>query len=165
MISEIFPAESFFWNCLWQSTIFIVIGLTGSFILRHRSARAHQILLLAIIAAVIVPVLSTLVKHYELGLFAAKPAIIQSQPEDQDIARNLETSEIIPPEFTGQKPSVAEMDLTSAITATENDKFPLHSILLYGWLVVSLVLVLRLAVIYIRRSPAWPGDASGLRYD
>ena len=71
MISEVFSAETFFWSCLWQSTIFIAAGLLGSFILRHRSARAHQVLLLAIIAAVALPVISLLVKHYELGMFEA----------------------------------------------------------------------------------------------
>ena len=68
MTGEIFLAESFLWSCLWQSTIFIAAGLLGSFLLRHRSARAHRVLFLAMITAVIVPAASLLVKNYELGL-------------------------------------------------------------------------------------------------
>lgn len=146
MISEIFTAESFLWTCLWQSTIFIGAGLLGSFILRHRSARAHQVLLLAIIAAVTVPVISLLVKHYELGMLAAKPAIIQSQPEDKII---YETDEITSVENIEHKLGTVEKDLTSAITASEKTEFPLRSVLLYGWLAASLVLVFRLAVTFL----------------
>ena len=78
MTGEIFSIESFLWNCLWQSTIFLVAGLLGSFLLRRHSARAHRVLFLAMIAAVIVPAASILVKHYELGLFVAEPDVIQS---------------------------------------------------------------------------------------
>jgi hypothetical protein len=81
MTGGIFSAESFFWSCLWQSTIFLVAGLLGSFLLRHRSARAHRVLFLAMIASVIVPAASLLVKHYELGFFVAEPIVIQPSTE------------------------------------------------------------------------------------
>ena len=149
MLNELFLAESFFWTCLWQSTIFIAAGLLSSFILRHRSARAHQVLLLSMIAAVIVPVISTLVKHYELGFFTTESAVIQVQSEHRAIASNLETPEIIPPELTGQKPGVAEKDLTSVITASENTKFPWRSVVLYGWLMASLIFAARLLITFI----------------
>ncbi len=71
MIRELFLSDFPLSSCVWQSTIFLVVGLVSSFILRHRSARAHQVLFLAMIAAVIVPIMSILVKHYELGLFVA----------------------------------------------------------------------------------------------
>ncbi len=85
MTGEIFSTESFLWSCLWQSTIFLVAGLLGSFLLRRHSARAHRVLFLAMIAAVIVPAASILVKHYELGLFVSKPAVIQSPSENRAI--------------------------------------------------------------------------------
>ena len=43
------------WSCIWQSTVLVGAGLIGSFILRHRAARAHHILLLSMIAAVVGP--------------------------------------------------------------------------------------------------------------
>lgn len=149
MISEIFSTEPFFWTCLWQSTIFIVAGLLGSFILRRHSARAHQVLFLAMIAAVTVPVLSKFVKHYKLGLFTTKPSVLQEQSEYQPVTSNITTTEIIPPEDIGNKPSTAEMDLTSAITVSQNTKFPLHEVVLYSWLAASLILAARLAITFI----------------
>ncbi|MBC8471713.1 MAG: ankyrin repeat domain-containing protein [Planctomycetes bacterium] len=146
MISELFSAELFLWSCLWQSTIFIAAGLLGSFILRHRSARAHQVLLLAIIAAVAVPVISILVKHYELGMFEAEPIAIQSQPEDQII---YEATGITSIENIEHKPGTVEKDLTSVITTPESTKLPLRSFVLYGWLAASLILAFRLAVTFI----------------
>ena len=149
MISEIFSTESFFWTCLWQSTIFIAAGLIGSFILRYRSARAHQVLLLAIIAAVIVPVMSILVKHYELGLFTAEPAVIQEQSEYRIITSNNKIPEIIPPEDIENKPNAVDKDLASVKTTPENNKFPPRSVVLYAWLTASLILAFRLAVTFI----------------
>jgi beta-lactamase regulating signal transducer with metallopeptidase domain len=146
MISEIFSAESFFWSGIWQSTVFIAAGLLGSFIIRHRSARAHQVLLLAIIAAVIVPIMSILVKHYELGLFTARLALIQPQPEDQII---YDTTEITSVENIEHKSGTVEKDLTSVINASESTKFPLRSVILYGWLITSLILTARLLITFI----------------
>jgi bla regulator protein BlaR1 len=149
MIGEIFSAESFFRICLWQSTIFIAAGLIGSFILRHRSARAHQVLLLAMIAAVVVPVFSILVKHYELGLFAAEPIVIRTETEYQATISNIEANEIIPPTDIKNKANTSEKNLASATTSTENTKFPLIKIVFYSWLTVSLIMALRLAVTFV----------------
>ncbi len=95
MIREIFLGDFPLSNCVWQSTIFLVVGLLGSFILRHRSSRAHQVLFLAMIAAVIVPIMSILVKHYELGMFVAEPVVMQSQAEDWAITSNYGAPGII----------------------------------------------------------------------
>jgi len=63
------------WGCLWQSTLFAVLGLGGSFLLRRRPARAHQVLLLAMIGAVLVPALSGVVRHFHLGLLARQVTV------------------------------------------------------------------------------------------
>jgi beta-lactamase regulating signal transducer with metallopeptidase domain/Leucine-rich repeat (LRR) protein len=149
MISEIFSAEPFFWTCLWQSTIFITAGLIGSFILRHRSARAHQVLLLAVIAAVIVPVFSKLFKHYKLGLLTAEPTVIQSETEDRTITSNIEKTGIIPLENIDNIPNAAENDLASTVTTLENTKFSQYIVVLYGWLGASLILAFRLAMTFM----------------
>ncbi len=146
MISEISPVEPFFWSCIWQSTVFIVAGLLGSFILRHRSARAHQVLFLSIIAAITLPVISILVKHYGLGLFIAKPALTQSQMENQP---KYKTAGITSVENIEHNLGTVEKDLTSVITAPKKTLIPLHSVVLYCWLVASLVLMLRLVVTFI----------------
>ena len=58
MISQLFTAGPFWSNPLLQSTVCIVVGLIASRFLRRRSARAHQVLFLAMIAAVAVPAMS-----------------------------------------------------------------------------------------------------------
>ena len=57
----------------WQSTLCIGIGLLGSFLLRQRPTRAHQVLFWSMTAACILPALSALVKHYNLGLLQPEP--------------------------------------------------------------------------------------------
>jgi len=111
MIRELFLSDFSLSSCVWQSTIFLVVGLVGSFILRHRSARAHQVLFLAMIAAVIVPIMSILVKHYELGMFVAEPVVIQSRAEDVGRVGNFGAPGIISTEDIEHKPGTIEKDL------------------------------------------------------
>jgi len=149
MIREIFLRDSLLWSCVWQSTIFIVVGLVGSFILRHRSSRAHQVLFLAMIAAVIVPIMSILVKHYELGVFVSEPVIIQSQPEDLGIASDYGAPGIISAENIEHKPGPIKEILPSATAGSESTKFPLRLVMLYGWIAASLILATRLLVTFV----------------
>lgn len=60
------------WGCLWQSTTFIALGLVVGFLLRRRPSRAHQVLLFAMVAAAIVPLMSVVVRHFDLGVFTAR---------------------------------------------------------------------------------------------
>jgi beta-lactamase regulating signal transducer with metallopeptidase domain len=146
MTGDIFSAESFFWSCLWQSTIFLVSGLLGSFVLRRHSARSHRVLFLAMMAAVIVPAASILVKHYELGMFIAKPTVIQPPGEFHIIH---EATGIIPDESIEHSPASINMDLRPATTGSDASKFPWHSVLLYAWIAVSLILAVRLIVTFV----------------
>jgi hypothetical protein len=76
MIRELFLEDLSLWGCVWQSALFAVIGLVGSFLLRRRPARASQVLFLAMIAAVLVPTMSVLVKHFQLGVFTTEPIVL-----------------------------------------------------------------------------------------
>ncbi|MFB0552620.1 MAG: ankyrin repeat domain-containing protein [Phycisphaerae bacterium] len=149
MIRELFLSDFPLSSCVWQSTIFIVVGLVGSFILRHRSSRAHQVLFLAMIAAVIVPIMSILVKHYELGMFVAEPIAIQSPAEDWATASNYGAPGIISAENIEHNRSTFERDLTSATTGSEIAKFPWRSVVLCGWIAASLILFARLLVTFV----------------
>jgi beta-lactamase regulating signal transducer with metallopeptidase domain len=146
MTGEIFPAESFLWSCLWQSTIFLAAGMLGSFILWRRSARAHRVLLLAMMAAVIVPGASILVKHYELGMFVAKPAVIQPPVESHAVH---ETTGIIPNNVTERSPAPISRELRPAMTGSGTAKFPWRSALLYAWMTASPILAARLLVTFV----------------
>jgi len=148
MIRELFLGDFPLSSCVWQSTIFLVVGLVGSFILRHRSARAHQVLFLAMIAAVIVPIMSILVKHYELGMFVAEPVVIQSRAEDVGRVGNFGAPGIISTEDIEHKPGTIEKDLPPATLASETTKFPWRSVVLYGWITASLILAARLLLTF-----------------
>lgn len=145
MTGEIFSVESFMLSCLWQSTIFLVAGLSGSLLLRRHSARAHRVLLLAMIAAVIVPAASTLVKHYELGLFIAEPAVIQPPTENRTIQ---EATGIISNEAIEHGPTPINQDLHTATAVSGVVQFPWRSALLYAWIAASLILAARLLVTF-----------------
>ncbi|HUU20801.1 MAG TPA: ankyrin repeat domain-containing protein [Sedimentisphaerales bacterium] len=149
MIGEIFLRGFSLSSCIWQSTIFIVAGLVGSFILRHRSSRAHQVLFLAMIAAVIVPIMSILVKHYELGVFVAEPVAIQSPAEDLTRGSNYGAPGIISAENFEHNPGLIEKDLPSAMAGSESAEFPWRSVILYVWIAASLILFARLLITFM----------------
>jgi len=149
MIREIFLSDFPLSSCVWQSTIFLVVGLVSSFILRHRSSRAHQVLFLSMIAAVIVPIMSILVKHYELGVFVAEPVVIQSPAENLGRVGNFGAPGFISAEDIEHKPGLIEKDLPSAVAGSENAEFPWRSVMLYVWIAASLILFARLVVTFV----------------
>jgi len=137
----------FLWSCLWQGTVCVGVGLVGSFVLRRRPARAHQILLLAMIAAVIVPVMSVVVKHFEWGMFVTEPVVsepvVESQLEISDyemadigVVRSAESTMNVSEEAAGP----------AAIAGTEKPKLRLGTLAIWGWLAVGLILYARLLV-------------------
>ena len=91
MILELFQENLSLWTVAWQSTLFAVMGLAGSFILRRRPARSSQVLFLAIIAAVLLPAMSLLVRHFGLGLLVEEPIVLPSF----EIEIHAETPEIL----------------------------------------------------------------------
>ena len=145
MILELFLEDMSLWTVAWQSTLFAVIGLAGSFLLKRRPARASQVLFLAIIAAVLLPVMSVLVRHYELGLFTEKPIFLPSF----EIEIPAETPEILfLPEI---QPAVLEVptDFTLADSDSEAIRIPWRLISLYGWIIAALILLGRLFIAFV----------------
>jgi len=145
MIGEILSVESFVWTCLWQSMVLVVGGLTASFLLRRRSSRAHQILLLSIIAAVSVPIISVLVKHYELGVFVAEPIALQAQLEDGASAGDFS---LLAQDFAYEAGPL-EGDLSSITAGPQGVVVQWTRIALYAWIAASLMLAVRLLVTFL----------------
>jgi hypothetical protein len=54
------PGESLVWDCVWQSCLFLGLGLAASAVTARRPARAHRLLILAGLAALATPLLSHL---------------------------------------------------------------------------------------------------------
>jgi len=136
MISQLFTAGPFWSNPLLQSTVCVTAGLIASLLLRRRSARAHQVLLLAMIASVAVPAMSMIVRHYELGIFVDKPAVTKSQFAEIPIYY----PEAIESEYATPGATVVSEVKT---------KLPLSRILIWSWIILSTILAFRLLVTFI----------------
>lgn len=149
MIREIFLEDMSLWVCVWQSTLFAVIGLVGSLLLRRRPARASQVLFLAMIAAVLVPTMSVLVARYELGLFATKPIAITQETPSNTITPDYETS------VTGLSTEVQHEfqkgagELTSARVDSGYANIPWRKVVMYGWMTATLILAGRLLIAFV----------------
>jgi len=145
MIRELFLEDLSLWGCVWQSTLFVVIGLVGSFLLRRRPARASQVLFLAIIAAVLLPAMSVLVRHFELGLFTEEPIVLTSF--EIDIPAES-PGILLAPEI---QPAALEVptDFILAETGSGEVEIQWRLIAMYGWMIVTLILLGRLFVGFV----------------
>jgi len=101
-----------------------------STLMRRHAARAHQILLLCLIATVVVPGVGLLVKHFQWGL-------IEIPIESPGITASLDTS--MPPTLM-----TIPIPSTENRMAEESFSLPWHSLLQVIWLTASLILVFRL---------------------
>ncbi|MEJ2704519.1 MAG: M56 family metallopeptidase, partial [Sedimentisphaerales bacterium] len=149
MKSELFLSGPLLWTFVWQSTIFVALGLVGSFLLKHRSSRAHQILLLSMIAAVIVPAASLFVKHYELGVLTTEPTIVRLSPDDQVPAGNHETPEIVSAKNIEHDSLTVEKSTTPITVNSHDARFPWRSAVVYAWMAASLILAGRLLAMFL----------------
>jgi len=154
MISQLFTAGPFWSNPLLQSTVCIAVGLIASLPLRRRSARAHQVLLLAMIASVAVPAMSMIVRHYKLGIFVDKPAVIKSHLAEIPIVPLMTEYEIsaLPAIPNAYSPPAIESEYVVPAVAVSNvvkAKLSLSAILIWSWMIVSTILAARLFMTFI----------------
>jgi beta-lactamase regulating signal transducer with metallopeptidase domain len=140
MISEILAQHTWLWPLAWQSTTILALGLGTSFLLRRRAVRAHQLLLLALVAAVAVPALSHLVKQHQWGLLRAQPK-----------ATAIDARPIFAIESQSNSERAAAPRTMSAMTATTQGPATTRtsSVMPIGWkqLVVPLWIVLSAALL------------------
>jgi beta-lactamase regulating signal transducer with metallopeptidase domain len=158
MISELFADHPWLWPLVWQSTICLAAGLVGSLVLRRRPARAHQVLLLALAAAVLIPALSHVVKRNQWGLFKAERTVplYQAQP----VAIQTELVAATPtPTRTAAQPDTATAPATTVRPVTAGLDWR-HALAVL-WLAASSALLLQLTVRWLlglalmrRSSPA-----------
>lgn len=50
--------STFLWDCAWQSALWLALGGVASLLWRHWPARAHRIVLLALVGCLTTPLLS-----------------------------------------------------------------------------------------------------------
>ncbi|MEN6332904.1 MAG: M56 family metallopeptidase, partial [Phycisphaerales bacterium] len=120
-------------------TVCLVAGLAGSYLLRRRAVRAHQILLLSLIAAAVIPAFSQIVRQRHWGLFVAErtvPEVHLPLPETQT---NLTTT--IP-----QRAGDTIVSPSPAVNMPAAGRFEWGQAAMLLWFATSAVLLLRLVI-------------------
>ena len=138
---------------LLQATGCLVAGLALSYLPGRRAARAHQVLLLALLAAVLTPGLYLVVKHFELGLLTTaapvhKPAAPLDEPAD---VLAVADASITGPLLTASPAGGPAIEpstpgTTPAIRRAGAGNVPWIGIFLVCWAVASSVLLGRLVL-------------------
>jgi ankyrin repeat protein/beta-lactamase regulating signal transducer with metallopeptidase domain len=150
MIREIFLRDLSLWGCLWQSTMFVALGLSAGYFLRHRPSRAYQVLLLTMIGATAVPLMSVVVKHFNLGVFTARAFEMSPMmlPEEH-VAGNFEQrGEMQGFSVPSAVPPALPDSTFTEMTAAEYS-IPWHAVAMYGWMTATLILLARLVVTFV----------------
>lgn len=142
MNGEIATQCAWLWPLAWQSTVCLATGLGASIILRRWATRAHQVLLLAVLAAVAVPALARIAKYNHWGLFAAERAVPRytsaSLPRIDFVATETNAGSRETDE-SGRTPQPG-----GAVAFPARQRTP-RQIVLPLWFAVSAILLLRLA--------------------
>jgi beta-lactamase regulating signal transducer with metallopeptidase domain len=150
---------------LLQSTACLGAGLLASYLLRDRPARAHQALLTALLASVLMPGLYLLVKHFNLGaltaeaafqpqetvetpVFTVAEAVEEMTAEFEDEAALAPTADI-PPSSDATKPSYGLLYGGFARAARLGLSIPWQAGVLVCWAAAATVLLGRLAARFI----------------
>jgi len=136
---------------LVQGTLCIGTGLAASYRFRHRTARAHQVLVVGLLMSVILPCLTLLVNHLDLGLFVS-----QAPAPLHEMVTTLGPAEAV----TGDLPG-PEMDSTAVLTVAEPapiagavqeptaTHLPWETVLGVCWIVATAVLLGRIVLRFI----------------
>ncbi len=153
MLDSLIPESSFLFDCLWQTSLCMFLGLAGSFVWKHRPARAHRVLLLFMIACLITPVLSYTVRQFGWNVIVREvPANIfnyfslQAAPIiPSDTGSNISSTDSITKQSTavGSEKSVPTPQ-EKTIGSVEKFTVPWKQLLLWGWIVLSGILLIRL---------------------
>jgi beta-lactamase regulating signal transducer with metallopeptidase domain len=146
MSGGVFGQHAWLWMLAWQSTLCLAAGLGGSLILRHRPARAHQALLIGLIAAALIPALSWIVRHHGWGLLLERPALTPASPmAPRDAEAVFESPAAIEPEFASTASShEPDPDLTHQPREPHARPW-----LLSTWILTSGILLLRLMIRFV----------------
>lgn len=78
MFEHLRPTDSVVWTIVWQSSSFLALGLAASLALRKRPARAHWVLLSAMLAALVSPALTETGRRLGWGLWATPSPVVET---------------------------------------------------------------------------------------
>lgn len=160
MITNLSVSESLLWDAAWQSTLFLSAGLLMAAWYRSRAARAHRMLLLAIIGTWVAPVAS---RYLPVAPFAPRIAPIRTtQANVADVLSPLTADFGDYGEASAPRPSGGEIRVaTPAPDSHKNARVPeavqpprqaltRRNMFVFAWSAASVGLLCRLAVSFFQ---------------
>ncbi len=149
MSGQIIPGNFLGALLLAQGTACVAAGLAVSYLLRRHPARAHQILLLALAASLLMPASYLLVRHFELGVLAL-PASESIEVDLPAVAgASLPDSPVEETDSDSAEIEFADAPLLVAVTQAEDSPLPWAAILLALWATASVILLGRLLLQFV----------------
>ena len=146
MIGEILAEHPWLWPLAWQSTLCLAAGLGGSSSAPTACGScAHQVLLLGLVAAVLIPALSEIVKRNQWGLLVAERAVATPRGA-QPVAAPTEFAIPDEPITTSQRTCHSPRESGRRCRRPRRRRFDWTRVVLPAWLAISSVLLVRLAV-------------------
>ncbi len=141
--------HDFFISLAEYSSLALMLGLLFSYVLHRHAARAFGILWLAMMASLLLPCGSMLVKHFEWGFWEeSTPAPMSTRVTPlENIA--IESDPIVEEEildFSNDLEPYEGLSLVHQVSLEAHAPFPWKSTLLIGWGCLSLALILRLVI-------------------
>jgi beta-lactamase regulating signal transducer with metallopeptidase domain len=125
------------------STVALLVGIVLSFCLKRHSARAHQCLLLGMIAAVFMPCLHSTVKHYQWGLLLAEPVSVRTSVINPEYA-TLGSPKVSPKGMIRQSVGPKTEPRFPTTVAHVPSQNAWKRCLAWMWLILSFAFLLRL---------------------
>jgi len=152
MMGEIVSEYHLWLLLLTQGTACLALGLAGSFALKHHASRAHQVLLIALLASVFMPAAYLGVRHFELGVLAAEAPSVTEEPLDpQPPAAEVWTEapevEVVEPARVAVETPVPAR--VPSVDIAQVMHLPWRMILLACWAIAVVVLATRLALRFL----------------
>ena len=149
MIDELFAGD--LWLLLLvQGTACLAVGLAVSYVLRHRPARAHQVLLTALLASVLMPGLYVSARHFGLGVLTPQNHPAGTQRSRDSAAANR------PPcrdrdDGVHYDPASSEVEFAEAVPAYPVTRTSSRGdiVTMACWLTATLVLLMRLSLRFL----------------
>jgi hypothetical protein len=167
------------WIVVWQSTLWLALGLAASRLLHRHAARGHLMLVLAMAAALVSPVLTSAVRRMEWGVLPARKSVTIDATRASDLVTAPDSPG--PPDARVSNPGAAKVgkfgpsrhdliaDSPASRTAAHSPDWQTNtrsipsgnswriglrdcvpSVVVGIWVVCSLLLLIRLAVSLFR---------------
>ena len=149
--------SSFLFDLVWQSSLFLALGLVASALAARRPARAHRVLVLAVIAALLTPVLARSVRIGGWGILT--DATVR-EPRASEPSRDMQSttaSTYEPPPFSragdarvehtesdSQSDRSADPPARTAVTSPMVPPITWRSLAARAWLILGGVAVVRI---------------------